>query len=103
MDGAVVGVDDGIPYAEIQNFGGHIPITPQMRRFFWAMYYKAGGGGKGQKKTLNETALFYRNMAITKEAFINIPARQFIGDSAVLEKNVTDYILTELNKFFKVS
>lgn len=99
IDGAIVGMDDGIPYAEIQNFGGQIPITPQMRRFFWAMYYQAGGGKKG---ALSETAQFYFNMAITKEHFITIPARPFIGDSVTLENNIRNYITTELNKFFKV-
>lgn len=100
IDGAVVGVDDAIPYAEIQNFGGKIPITPQMRRFFWAMYYKFGGGVKGAQP--NETALFYRNLAITREQFITIPARQFIGTSATLERNLRDYITSELDKLFKI-
>jgi phage gpG-like protein len=38
LDGAVVGEDEGVPYADIHNFGGEIKITPQMRRFFLAMY-----------------------------------------------------------------
>lgn len=105
LDGAIVGVDDAIPYAEIQNFGGEIKITPQMRRFFWAMYYKFGGGQKSAKgvvKQLSETALFYKNLALTKEDHIKIPKRQFIGDSAVLERNIKKYITDELNKFFKI-
>jgi len=106
MDGAVVGPDDAIPYAEIQNFGGQIPITVKMRRFFWAMYYNAGGGkakGKGQRAvTQNATAQFYFNLAITKEAFITIPARQFIGDSATLEREIIEYITNELNRFFHI-
>lgn len=97
-DGAIVGVDDGIPYAEIQNYGGKIPITPQMRRFFWAMYYKFGGG-KGKSPT--ETAMFYRNLAITREMFITIPARKFIGESATLERKLREYITSELDRLFK--
>lgn len=100
MDGAIVGVDESIPYAEIQNYGGKVPITPQMRRFFWAMYYNYGGGIKG--KELSDTALFYRNLAITTKQFINIPARQFIGDSVTLERNIRNYITDELDKFFKI-
>lgn len=99
IDGAIVGVDDAIPYAEIQNFGAQIPLTPQMRRFFWAMYFKNGGG---KSKNPPEAALFYRNMALTKEAFITIPARKFIGDSVTLERNIYNYLISELNKFFKV-
>jgi len=105
-DGAIVGMDEAIPYAEIQNFGGQIPITPKMRRYFWAMYYQAGGGNeKGTSKraqTANSIAAFYMNLAITKEQFITIPARQFIGDSATLERDIRQYITGELDKFFKV-
>jgi phage gpG-like protein len=110
IDGAIVGADDGIPYAEIQNYGGKIPITPQMRRYFWAMYYANGAGkvlGKSGKETkaakiANDTATFYFNLAITKEQFITIPARQFIGDSATLERDIYSYVTQELDKFFKV-
>jgi phage gpG-like protein len=110
LDGAIVGPDDGIPYAEIQNYGGKIPITPQMRRYFWAMYYANGGGkvigvsGKETKasKIANDTAAFYFNLAITKEQFITIPPRPFIGDSATLERDIYSYVTQELDKFFKV-
>jgi len=105
MDGAIVGEDEGIPYADIHNAGGEIKITPQMRRFFWAMYYKFGGGqktAKGKTKQLSDTALFYRNLALSKKDHITIPKRQFIGDSALLERNIKKYITDELNKFFKV-
>lgn len=32
-----------LPYASIQNEGGNITITTQMKKFFWAMYYKSLG------------------------------------------------------------
>lgn len=106
LDGAIVGEDEGIPYADIHNFGGEIKITPQMRRFFWAMYYKYGGGKeKGISKRaqgLNELAGFYKNLALTKDDHITIPKRQFIGDSALLERNIKKYVTDELDKFFKV-
>jgi len=100
LDGAIVGADEAIPYAEVQNYGGQIPITPQMRRYFWAMYYNYGGGVKGS--SVNEVAQFYKNMALTKEQFITIPARQFIGDSRQLEQQIKEYITNELNKFFNI-
>lgn len=107
LNGAVVGMDEAIPYAEIHNIGGHIPITPQMRRYFWEMYYQMGGGSVGGRsehaQAANETALFYKNLAITKEEFITIPARQFIGDSALLEQEIKQYFTSELDKFFKIA
>jgi phage gpG-like protein len=110
--GAIVSVDDAIPYADIQNFGGKIPVTPQMRRFFWAMYYKSANGITYDVKTrgvhntkknnaLNDQANFWKSLALTKEKFINLPARQFIGDSATLERQIVTYITQELDKFFK--
>ena len=106
LNGAIVGMDEAIPYAEIHNVGGTIPITPQMRRFFWAMYYQMGGGAVGgtseRAQAANETAQFYKNMALTKDEFITIPARQFIGDSALLEQEIKQYFTSELDKFFKI-
>jgi len=99
-DGAIVGEDEGIKYADIQNFGGQIPLTPKMRRFFWAMYYKFGGGIKGKQPS--DVALFYRNLALSKQSHITIPARKFIGDSATLERQLIEYITKELDKFFRV-
>lgn len=94
-EGSVVGVDDAIKYAEIQNQGGEIPVTPKMRRFFWAMYYKSGGADKKTQNT--ELALFWRNLALTKKN-ITIPQRQFIGDSQVLENKLLAYVEQELSK-----
>lgn len=73
----------GVPYAYIHNFGGRIPITPKMRKFFWAKYYEAG-------KTTPD-AEFWRNMALKRGA-LEIPKRQFMGDSELLEKLVKDTI-----------
>lgn len=28
------------PYFSIHNRGGTVPVTPAMRRYFWAMYYR---------------------------------------------------------------
>ncbi len=32
-----------LPYASLQNEGGEIIVTEKMKRFFWAMYFKAAG------------------------------------------------------------
>lgn len=97
---AVVGVDDAIKYAEIHNNGGEIQVTPRMRRFFWAMYYKSGGAHEDTRK--DEVAQFWLRMALRKDNTITIPKRQFIGDSASLNTRVTTYLEKELNKIFDV-
>jgi hypothetical protein len=112
INGAIIGVDWAIPYAELQNSGGKIRITPKMRRFFWAMYYQAAGKMTYNVKTkaasatkanekLNDQASFWKNMAITKEEFITIPKRQYIGESAVLDGKIKAYIGVQLDKIFK--
>ena len=100
ITGATIGIDPAIKYAEIHNFGGTIPLTPKMRRFFWAMFYKFGGGNK--RTANNEQALFWRNLALSKNSEITIPKRQFIGDSRTLDKKVFAYVTQELGKFLKV-
>lgn len=95
---ATIGVDPAIKYATIHNEGGTIPITPKMRRFFWAMYYKFGG----KQKKVPEQALYWRNMALTSKTEIEIPKRQFIGDSRTLDKNALAFVTAELNKIFKI-
>lgn len=97
---AVIGVDDAIKYADIHNSGGTIEVTPKMRRFFWAMYYKSGGAHEDTKK--DEVAQFWLRMALKKDNTIQIPKRQFIGDSATLERKLSLYLEKELTKIFKV-
>ena len=71
-------------YSEIHNEGGIIPITPSMRKFFWAMYYK----------TNNED---WKWLALTQGTSITIPQRKFMGDSEVLNQHLADFS----KKYFK--
>jgi phage gpG-like protein len=96
---ATIGVDSAIKYATIHNQGGTIPITPKMRRFFWAMYFKFGG----KLKTPPEAAIYWRNLALSSNTEITIPKRQFIGDSQTLDKQAFEFLTQELNQFFKVT
>ena len=78
------------PYASLHNNGGKIKITPRMRAYFWAMYYKHAGavtktkGGKvsnsQRNAMLSGEAQFYKNMALTKQDAFVIPQRRIIGD-----------------------
>lgn len=78
---------EGLPYASIHNTGGtiQVKVTPKMRKFFWYMY-----SSTGQAK--------WKGMALTKkESFIiNIPQRQYIGESATLMKDIDEMIIWKI-------
>lgn len=82
----------GINYAAIHNEGGKITVrvTPKMRKFFWAMWYKTGVGK-------------WKGLAMTKKEnfIINIPKRQFIGTSDTLMKNLDTMFINEIYNYFK--
>ena len=80
-----VGVDLAtIPYAQIHNEGGQIPITYKMRVFFMAKFRETGNP-------------FYLGMAKHKGNTITMPKRQFLAITPELinsiEKAVYTYIL----------
>lgn len=84
----VVGIANHNHYAQIHNTGGKIPITPKMRRFFWGKF----------KETGKE---HWKALALTKKKHIDIPKRQFIGDSKALEVTIDRMIIRELKKSLK--
>ncbi len=80
-----------LPYASIHNKGGVIIITAKMKKFFWAMYYKASGAvttkasgatsNSKRNKALSSEAYFWKAMALKKVGDkITIIKRQFIGN-----------------------
>ncbi|MDY3352268.1 hypothetical protein PG357_09785 [Riemerella anatipestifer] len=81
-----------MPYAEIMNNGGEITVTEKMKRFFWAMHYKASGGakGKGQKaKRLSIEAEQWKALALKKVGSkIKIEKRQFIGQHPDVDRMI---------------
>jgi len=66
-------------YSKIHNEGGKILITEKMRSFFWHKYNQT-------KKS------FWKALATTKKIYIEIPKRQFMGDSVELEKKISEHI-----------
>lgn len=91
-----------IPYAEVHQQGGQIPITDKMRKFFWAQYYQhASSAGRTREKrssSVNQEANFWKAMALKrKNATINIPKRQFMAVTPDLEKAILRAIQTEMN------
>lgn len=103
-----------VPYAGIHNNGGVLRprVTPKMRKFAWAMYYKETGispkmkrSGKARKKRQaneSEEAKRWKSLALTKKTqlSISIPRRQFMPDKPGLElvKKVDDSITNALKK-----
>lgn len=100
------------PYASLHNNGGKVTVTPKMRKFFWAMYYKNMQGVTMSIKTKqvagkqsiakNDTAEYWKGLALKKRGgHITIPKRQFLGDHPrvnTIVKKVVDERVTEWAK-----
>ena len=101
-------IENPVPYANIHNNGGNITthptITPKMRKYAWHMVYSlAGMKGKGKlPKELPEEAQKWKGLALTSKSKItvhaHIPKRQFIGDSAELQKKINNMINQSIEK-----
>jgi len=79
----------GIDYAQIHNEGGKInqTVTNKQRAFFWAKF----------KATGNE---LWKRMALATKLEINIPKRQFMGNSTDLDKQIDELIFNNLKDIF---
>lgn len=90
------------PYASIHNEGGQIVVTPQMKKFFWAMFYKtngaAGASNGAKQRSLTEESIYWRNMAMKKVGSkIIIQQRQFIGNHPMILKSIERVLNDHLN------
>ena len=110
----LVRVYTNVPYAAVHNSGGtlHPAVTPQMRKFAWAMYYKTIGRKKDRKKdgkkrtppaeNAPEEVLMWKRLALTPKKRLNvrIPKRQFMPDtsSSELEKKIRDKFDAEIKR-----
>lgn len=112
-----VKIVNDVSYASIHNWGGETTpaVTPKMRRFAWAMYYKTGGkpkagtkghksAEKGQAAPLSPEAQMWRGLALTKKKRlrIKIPQRQFIGQSRELEERIRTDVETQIESVLKL-
>ncbi|WP_264548012.1 hypothetical protein [Flavobacterium sp. N2820] len=92
-----------LPYASINNDGGEIEVTEKMKRFFWAMYYKASGASKGKgerAQRLSAEAQQWKNLALQKVgAKMKIEQRQFIGDHPIVRQRVEDIVDLNVQEF----
>ena len=117
VQGNAVAFTSSLPYASIHNHGGRIRITQRMKRFFWAMYYKASNAQTYNAKTrqlanntkntrLSKSANQYKAMAlmpIGKQ--MNIPQRQFIGPHPkvrlIIKQHCDQYVQQIAQKIIK--
>lgn len=99
-------IQNNAEYAEIHNEGGEIPVTANMKKFFWAKYYETGpvkpGTGSRRKSSSDAEAGFWRGMALKRAgSTIKIPKRQFIGPSPEVDKIVNDITGRELQNHIR--
>lgn len=85
-----------LPYATIHNNGGEITVTENMKRFFWAMYYKSFGAitfnvrskamaNTAKNKKLSTEANQWKALALQKTGTkMKIEQRQFIGEHPLM-------------------
>jgi phage gpG-like protein len=89
-----VKVANELRYAPVHNWGGttNPAVTPKMRKFAWAMYYK-------NKSISAVEAGKWKALALTKKSrlTIHIPQRQFLGESAELSEQINRKIDEEVN------
>lgn len=101
-----------LPYASLQNEGGEIIVTEKMKRFFWAMFYKANGAvSKTEKgdtrnnkrnKKLTEEAATWKALALQKVgAKMKIKQRKFIGDHPQVRQRIEHIVDLNMKKLEK--
>mgnify|MGYP000514818439 CR=1 FL=1 len=103
-----VRVANDVEYAPLHNWGGetHPTVTPRMRKFAWAMYYKAVGKrkkGKTRQGELPPEAGMWKGLALTrkKKLKVKIPQRQFIGESAELNNQIRQTVEADIRNILK--
>lgn len=102
-----VTIRNDVPYAKIHNEGGqfttHPTVTKKLRKFAWYKYYSLAGIKKGQKpSSVPPEAQVWKAIALTKKKQlsinINMPKRQFIGDSQELTAKIEAEIAASIKR-----
>jgi|SRR5690554_353220 len=110
ISGDSIRYSSSVPYASIHNEGGTITVTRQMKKFFWAMYYKTGGAvsgsGSQRDRVMSAEQKKWKAMALMPVGKqMKIEQRQFIGDHAMVRKSIEDVFrqdtIPEMKKYFE--
>lgn len=112
-DGASIRWRSSLPYASIHNEGGEIEVTPQMKKYFWAMYYKAAGAitysikkkaanNTKRNRKLSDEAAKWKAMALMKVGSkMTIDQRQFIGWHPEVDRRIELIVNHNMNEVGK--
>ena len=107
-------VSSDTTYSEIHNEGGTVTVTAQMKKYWWAQYYKFAGKTKktasgkqantASNRKLNAKAEYCKRMALMKTGSkIKIPQRQFIGESQTLMNELDRQLQTKIAEYWEKS
>jgi len=94
IDKKTITIGTDIPYAKIHNEGGtinaNIPVSKKMKKYFWYKFYATGNPK-------------FKAAALSKQVIVNteMPQRQFIGNSQILNNNIIKVFNLQIDKFFK--
>lgn len=99
---AQVVVGTSVPYAAVHNQGAtvttHPRVTPKMRKYAWAQFFK--NGGKGATVPAGSPAGLWKALALTKKDKLTvtakIPQRKFLGPSQELKEKVSQTVESEI-------
>lgn len=105
-------VSSGTAYSAIHNDGGYIVVTAQMKKYFWALYYRAAGritktkrgkqSNSRDNRRSNAKAEFCKRMALMKVGSkIKIPQRQFMGESAALMNDLDQKLQIKIAEYWE--
>lgn len=90
-------------YASVHNEGGSMTVTPKMKKYFWARFFRSSGersGSAARKPATSREASFWKAMALKRAgSLIRIPRRRFLGESPQLTRLVSNIINKELKAF----
>lgn len=110
IDASSAIVESDTPYSALHNDGGTITVTEQMKKYWWAQYYKLSSKVKKTSrgrvsrsrtnKASGKKAAFCKAMALMKTGTkIKIPKRQFMGHSETLMSNLDKWVATQIAQF----
>jgi len=96
-------------YARVHQEGGTVTVTPKMKKYFWAMYYKASGNIKttqSGKQSRSQKSMHYsayadiwKAMALKRAGSkINIPKREFMRLTPDIETGILREFRYEIKK-----
>lgn len=111
-EGMNIHITNSVAYAGVHNEGAEIPVTAQMKKYFWAMYYKASGsrsktkggsvGNNARNRALSTEAGYWKSLALIKIGEkIKIPERRVIGDAPELDSAIEKIVDRNMEETIK--